>query len=409
MSLVEVNFDGLIGPTHNYAGLSWGNVASISNKLSVSNPREAALQGLTKMKMLMELGLRQAVLPPQERPHLPTLRALGYTGSDAAIVSRVAKENPVLLASCSSASAMWAANAATISPSPDTADARVHITPANLHTQFHRSIEASATARVLGAIFPDEKRFAHHPPLLASSFLADEGAANHTRLWTADGSAPGVEIFTFGRGGEQSHAPSRYPARQTLEASQAVARLHGLSAGRVLFVQQNPAAIDAGAFHNDVVCVGHRNVLLMHELAFENQPAIKTQLRQMFSDSGADSLFLLEVEQSSLSLADAIATYLFNSQLVTLTDGSICLIAPIECLEHAGARQVIQNIIAADNPVASVRYIDVRQSMRNGGGPACLRLRVQLNESELNSALPSVFLTPALVDELERWVCKHYR
>ena len=25
----EVNFDGLVGPTHNYAGLSYGNVASL--------------------------------------------------------------------------------------------------------------------------------------------------------------------------------------------------------------------------------------------------------------------------------------------------------------------------------------------------------------------------------------------
>src|SRR5262245_53014556 len=145
----EVNFDGIVGPTHNYAGLSYGNIASLKSKLTVSNPRQAALEGLEKMKFLMDLGVQQAVLPPHERPHLPTLRALGYSGSDAEILSKVQKDDPVLLTACSSASAMWAANAATVSPSADSSDRRVHFTPANLVTQFHRSIEPSMTARVL--------------------------------------------------------------------------------------------------------------------------------------------------------------------------------------------------------------------------------------------------------------------
>src|SRR5215213_7588538 len=191
----EVNFDGLVGPTHNYAGLSYGNVASMKNKLSVSSPKSAALQGIAKMKLLADLGVKQAVLPPHERPHIPTLKRLGFSGSDAQILGAVAKQDPVLLAAVSSASSMWAANAATVSPSADTGDGKVHFTPANLISQFHRSIEPATTSRILKAMFPEAAGcFAHHPPLPSAVHFSDEGAANHTRLAKEYGE-PGVEIF----------------------------------------------------------------------------------------------------------------------------------------------------------------------------------------------------------------------
>src|SRR3954449_10665729 len=97
----EVNFDGIVGPTHNYAGLSFGNVASMSHRRAVSSPKQAALQGLAKMKFLHGLGVMQAVLPPHERPHLPTLRRLGFTGDDADILAKVVREDPTLLAAVS--------------------------------------------------------------------------------------------------------------------------------------------------------------------------------------------------------------------------------------------------------------------------------------------------------------------
>src|SRR3954469_13600147 len=131
MNAYEVNFDGLVGPTHNYAGLSYGNVASMKHKLSVSNPRQAALEGLEKMKFLASLGVKQAVLPPHERPHLQTLRRLGFSGSDADVLRTAQQRDPTLLAMVSSASTMWTANAATISPSADSEDHRAHFTPAN--------------------------------------------------------------------------------------------------------------------------------------------------------------------------------------------------------------------------------------------------------------------------------------
>lgn len=272
MNTREVNFDGLVGPTHNYAGLAYGNVASLKNKGKPSNPKAAALQGLAKMKILAELGVPQAVLPPHPRPNLAALRSLGFSGDDAGVLQKANQEAPQLLAACSSASAMWTANAATVSPSADTADGRVHFTPANLISQFHRSLEAPVTARILKAIFADERYFAHHPPLPAAASLADEGAANQIRLVSQRGGR-GLEVFIFGRRGlsTDSQSTQRYPARQTKEASQAIAHLHGLG-DAALFLQQNPLAIDAGAFHNDVVAVSHRNVLLHHPDAWDIRP-----------------------------------------------------------------------------------------------------------------------------------------
>src|SRR5919198_5068202 len=161
----EYNFDGLVGPTHNYGGLSPGNVASTSHGGQASNPREAALQGLAKMKFIASLGVGQAVLPPHPRPSLRTLRSLGFSGSDQEVIARAAQESGQLLRLCSSAAAMWAANAATHAPSEDTADRRMHVTAANLREMFHRAIEAETTYSVLRAIFADPSRFAVHEPL----------------------------------------------------------------------------------------------------------------------------------------------------------------------------------------------------------------------------------------------------
>ena len=403
MSAIEINFDALVGPTHHYAGLALGNLASQKFKHSVSSPRRAALEGLAKMKRLADLGLAQAVLPPHDRPDLRTLRRLGFAGSDAQVLADAAAHDPQTLAACSSASAMWAANAATVSPSADTADGRVHVTPANLVSQFHRSIEPPTTAAVLRAIFADESKFAHHEPLPATPLWADEGAANHTRLGVAF-DRPGIEVFVYGRDDRGLAAlPRRFPARQSRAASEAIARLHRLDPQRTLFVQQNPEAIDAGVFHNDVICVGNQNVLLYHEQAFA--AADVKRIARMFDGN----LHLLQVRAGELSLAEAVETYLFNSQLVTLPSGRMLLIAPAESRDNPKVQAVIERLIAGDNPIDSAIYVDVRQSMQNGGGPACLRLRVVLNESERAAVRGRVFLDEGLFAELKRWIEKHYR
>jgi succinylarginine dihydrolase len=402
----EVNFDGIVGPTHNYAGLSFGNVASQKNARSVSRPREAALQGLAKMKFLNELGVRQAVLPPHPRPDLGLLRRFGFAGADADVLAKASTENPRLLAAAYSASAMWAANAATVSPSADTADGRVHFTPANLLTQLHRSIEPSVTAAVLRQIFPEGEHFAHHDPLPATDEFADEGAANHMRLAPSHGK-PGIEVFLYGRAGQ---AATKFPARQTKAASAAIAAQHQLGERAFMLIRQNPTAIDAGAFHNDVVAVSDERVLLMHRDAFAEFDAATTQLRERFDSLGCGEAAIIATEPGELRLSDAVETYLFNSQLVTLPDGSMALIAPIECREHPRVQGFLQRAMALpNNPIGQVHYLDVRQSMQNGGGPACLRLRVVITEEELGYVARGVIFNDELYAKLVAWVNRHYR
>lgn len=403
---VEANFDGLVGPTHNYAGLAHGNVASALNADQPSNPREAARQGLRKMKALHDLGLAQGVLPPHERPLLPALRALGFSGTDAQVLARARRDAPGLLAAAGSASAMWVANAATVSASADTADGRVHFTPANLCTHLHRSLEPPATARILRAVFADTAHFAHHDPLPATPMLGDEGAANHTRLCWNYG-APGLEIYVYGRGADADPAPGRYPARQARAASEAVARAHGVAPARTCFVQQNPAAVDQGVFHNDVIAVGNREVLLYHEHAFLHAEALRDWINA--SLEGAEPVFIA-VPASTLSVADAVRSYLFNSQLVCTPDGAMHLVCAQECRDDPGVWDCIQAIVAdRDNPITQAHVFDLRQSMRNGGGPACLRLRVVLHEAERAAVNPGCWLDEALFGKLDHWVARHYR
>jgi len=402
----EINFDGIVGPTHNYAGLSFGNLASRKHANQPSNPEQAALEGLAKMKFLADLGIRQAVLPPQERPDVAALRRLGFSGNDKQILEKAAKDDPILLAACGSASAMWAANAATVSPSADSADGRAHFTAANLPTQFHRSLEAATTSRILRAIFADEVNFTHHSPLPAGVVFGDEGAANHTRLTAGDYGLRGLQIFVYGRdafGGEP--APAKFPARQTRQASEAIARLHNLNPADVLFVRQNPAAIDAGAFHNDVVAVGNLNVLLYHSTAFANPKETLRKIRRWFGDR---EFHAIEVTEEQVPLADAVSSYLFNGQLVQTADG-MALIAPLEARDCPSAEKFLQELLARGGPIRRVEFIDVRQSMNNGGGPACLRLRVVLTEKQIAAIRPTVFLTDDLHRGLGKWIEKHYR
>ncbi len=407
MRFFEVNFDGLVGPTHNYAGLSFGNVASELNAQSVSHPKEAALQGLAKMKVLMSLGIPQAVIPPQVRPNLRLLRSLGFRGKDIEILHKVVCEEPQIFTAAFSSSSMWTANMALISPSPDTGDHRLHITPANLATNFHRSSEVHFSSKILRKIFRDANFFKVHKPLPSVPQLADEGAANHNRF-CASYSDSGVELFVYGRRGFElltDHNPTKYPARQTLEAELAIARRHRLSPENVIFAKQNPKAIDLGVFHNDVISVGNETVFLYHEESFENtNQVIQALQRKMYQE-----FYPIEVREAEFSIEDAVRTYLFNSQIVTIPDGSMVIIAPEECRSDARAMDVISRILSENNPVQECIFVNCRQSMQNGGGPACLRLRVVMDEEQRSACLASVFLNEILYERLVRWVKKHYR
>jgi succinylarginine dihydrolase len=406
----EYNFDGLVGPTHNYAGLSHGNVASLTHEGQPASPRAAALQGLAKMRFVASLGVGQAVLPPHERPSLRTLRRLGFRGSDEEVLAQASRDPELkdqLLRISSSAAAMWTANAATSIPSADAADGRLHLIPANLTAMFHRSLEAETTARVLRAIFADEKKFAVHDPLPGGGHFADEGAANHTRLFAADRAA--VHLFAWGRcafgNPPPAGEPSVYPARQTREASHALARLGQVDTSRALFPQQHPVGIDAGGFHTDVLAVGNGHVLLLHELAFLEVTDLLDELRALLGESFVAFL----ATQKELPAASAVAAYPFNSQLLTLPDGSMTIVAPEEAREDPRARAFLQRVIAAGGPVKSLHHLDLRESMENGGGPACLRQRIVLQDAERSAVGARVFWDEALGTELEAWVRRHYR
>ncbi len=403
MKAHEVNFDGLVGLTHHYAGLSFGNEASTKHRNQVSNPKLAAKQGLLKMKALSDAGFPQAVIPPQERPNVAVLRQLGFSGSDEQVVAKAAVQTPELLSAASSASSMWVANAATVCPSADAMDSRVHLTVANLNNKFHRSSEAPTTEALLRAIFRDEERFAVHSALPQVARFGDEGAANHNRLGGEYGE-PGLQLFIYGREEHGHAAPERYPARQTLEASQAVARLNQVNPDRVMFAQQNPTVIDEGVFHNDVIAVSNRQVLFCHERAFVKQCGLMSHLAERVPGFQA-----IQVPEEAVSVKDAVATYLFNSQLLSREDGSMVLVVPQESQQHAGVWRYLNGLLAEDNPIHELKVFDLRESMANGGGPACLRLRVVLTEAERQAVNPAVMMNDTLFNQLNGWVDRYYR
>jgi succinylarginine dihydrolase len=381
-TLVEINFDGLVGPSHNYAGLSLGNLASAKHGGSVSYPRAAALQGIGKMRHNMALGLVQGLLCPLPRPNQAFLGALGITEPADETERR-------LRAAAWSASSMWTANAATVSPAPDTADGRCHLTAANLVTMPHRSQEWPDTVRQLRLAFADSAHFAVHDAVPAC--FGDEGAANHMRMGTTH-AAPGLEIFVYGKTG------GAFPARQHEQASRAAARLHGLDPARCLFVEQSGEAIAAGAFHNDVVAVANERVLFTHELAFADPEGTYAAIRAALPEAE-----IVIVPASAVSLADAIASYLFNAQLLTLPGGEMGLVIPLEAWEHPAVRAWLDGMLASNGPIRRVLPVDVRQSMANGGGPACLRLRVVADPATVD---PRFLLTEARADMLEKLIAK---
>lgn len=405
----EFNFDGLVGPSHNYAGLSFGNVASFSNVRSSSNPRQAALQGLAKMRELAARGFAQAVMPPQGRPNFRLLRSLGFSGTDADVLARAYREAPVILACAWSAAPMWTANAATVSPSADSLDGRVHFTAANLNNKLHRSEEHVQATRTLRAIFGNSEHFMVHDPLPSVPAFADEGAANHTRFAASHGAA-GVEFFVYGRVefDPSAPAPKKYPARQTLEASQAIARLHGLDPARTVFASQNPDVIDQGVFHNDVIAVGNGDVLFYHEQAFADEAGTLDALRRALAVAGTE-LHPVRVATSQVAVGDAVASYLFNSQLLSKADGRMALVVPHECRENAAVADYLAGLLAGRGAIDELIEFDLRQSMRNGGGPACLRLRVALTDAEAAAMHQGVIMTEALYAQLVAWVERHYR
>lgn len=404
----EVNFDGLVGPTHQFGGLSFGNLASSTNKGRPSNPKAAALQGLRKMQALRKRGFVQAILPPHPRPHVPTLKRLGFSGSEDKIIKSAFEHLPELFARLSSSSAMWAANAGTFCPSIDAQDEKAHITPANLVSMLHRSIEGDFHYQVFKRIFKDENKFVVHQALPPFGLFSDEGAANHNRLCPTH-AEKGLQIFVFSKDDQNVSKTNVFPARQAKLANLALARLHGLHDEHFINLEQNPLAIDNGAFHNDVVAVANESVFLCHEYAFSNQKIILDQLSSYYEELYDEELHLIEIPNKLLPIKEAVKSYLFNSQILSKKDGSMLLFAPSECQENPYAANAIELIISDKNPINEVVFFNVRESMANGGGPACLRLRAVLNDAELKAIHQGVILDEEKEEALFAIVEKYYK
>lgn len=394
--MTEVNFDCLTGPTHFFGGLSLGNLASHKSKMKPSNPKKAFLQGLKKMKLLSDLGFKQAILPPHPRPNFPFLNILGFSGSDQNTLKKAFNECPKSFFASLSSSFMWAANMATVSPFSDCLDKKVHFTLANLSSMLHRSLEADFSYKILKDIFFDDDFFIVHAPIFRHDVFSDEGAANHMRL-SKSHCHMALEIFAYGKDLNNEQKSKVYHARQSILAQKIIARNHKIK--HAIFIEQSPKAIDSGAFHNDVVAVVNENVILCHEWAFYEQKNNLSSIKNKYYELFLEYPFIIEIKNELLPIEDAVNSYLFNSQLLTKTDGHMILLAPIQAKNNPKSLKAIDWLLAQENPIKEVEYSDVTESMDNGGGPACLRLRVLLNDLELKKVKDQIFFSPKLNEE----------
>ncbi|QDT03357.1 N-succinylarginine dihydrolase [Rubripirellula lacrimiformis] len=400
MSLVEVQIDRLVGPTHHFGGLGVGNLASKSHSGQVSNPAAAAIQGLEKMKLVASLGVPQWVLPPQQRPDWTLLRSLGFAGSDRDVLRDARDRSPELLSAASSSSAMWTANAATVTVGNDGDRWGTDVSIANLSSSLHRCIEWQQTEADLRAILPSSVRV--HSPLMGGAAMRDEGAANHMRLGHVD--APEfVDVFVYG---DQDPLPQNFMPRQTLASFQAIDRRHQWdrpqrSAGHAVFLKQHPRAIDAGAFHNDVVAISHHDLMIHHQFAFADNDAAMELLDRRCVEVTGRPVVRVQVADDQLTMDEAIATYLFNSQVVSVgaDDAPPVMICPVQVDRSAAARGLVDRW-QSEGLISRVQFVDLGQSMAGGGGPACLRLRVPMQPEDVDAMSPASRWTPELHDRL---------
>lgn len=397
----EYNFDGLVGASHHYGGLAHGNLAAQAHSGQTADPRAAALQGLAKMRRVMQSGCAQGWLPPPLRPDWNFLASIGFEGDASGVLDNALRAAPDMLQAAWSAASMWTANAATVAPSVDTEDGKLHLSVANLSSQLHRALEGVSTHHHLRGIFHGAG-MAVHAPLPAVPGMGDEGAANHTRL-CASHAEPGVHLFVYGRDGQ------RFRARQSLRASEAIARRHRLAPERCVFIEQSRAAIDAGVFHNDVISVGHRHLLLSHEDAFESPTQVCEQVDAAIANlPQAFPWALLVASRADFGIEDAVRSYVFNSQLLDDSDGGIWLLGPDAIHASPGVVRWLDRLVD-EGHLSRWETMDLTQSMQNGGGPACLRLRVVMAEEEARSIRQQFLCDEALISKLELWVGRHYR
>ena len=408
MKARECFFDGMAGPSHNFAGLAFGNKASMRHGGHVSHPRKAALEGLAKMRLMHGRGFAQAALPPHERPATGFLKQLGFSGSEEKILKSAFALSPALLRACWSSSGMWAANSATVSYSSNTEDGKVHFSPANLCSNLHRSMEAGWTASLLKRIFPPGRFFTHHEALPSASALSDEGSANRLCL-SQDYGSPGVEVFVYGKEPFSKAAAGKlaggFPPRQSALASRLIARRHLLKPQKTVFAKQSDRAIQSGAFHNDVISASDRNLIFAHERAFAQGQQVIDEMERKLRPT---PLIKVIVRESEVSLEDAVRSYLFNSELLPAKSGKWLLLSPKQCQTQDNVSAYLQRL-TEEAVIEEAVFAPLSESMGNGGGPACLSLRMTLTEEERAASHSGVFLTEELFEKLEACVKKRFR
>jgi succinylarginine dihydrolase len=294
---------------------------------------------------------------------------------------------------------MWAANAGTFTPACDASDGRHHLTLANLASSWHRAAESRERLGQLSTLFAATEsqpagKAVLHDALPSIVPLRDEGAANHMRLCDAEGTSA-VHIFVYGQA-DLAVAATQTMARQTLAASQAVARLHGLDPSRTFYLQQHPHAIEAGVFHNDVIATSHANMLLYHEFAFWKAEDELARIGQAYQHFCGRPLQRICIRQQELTLTDAVSSYFFNSQILTPRGASSgpspghTLVCAQQCQRMPQVRAMIERLVADERHlITQVRYVNLDESMAGGGGPACLRLRVQLPSELIDQFAPT--------------------
>ena len=413
MNLIDVQIDRLVGPTHHFGGLGVGNLASAQHAGDVSTPKAAALEGLDKMQRVASLGVPQCVLPPQERPCRDWLREFGFEGSVRQVLQSAYREAPEVLSAAMSCSAMWTANAGTVIPAVDSQAEMTAVTVANLNASLHRSIEPSQTTEDLRAILPASIRVMSAIP--GGAAMRDEGAANHMRLAFGDG--PAIHVLVYG---DESPLPKKHWPRQTLAACRAIARRHQLRDENTFFIKQHPDAIDAGAFHNDVVAMSHEHLWIHHERAYLDAgeiERIEKRAHERVSKQGGQKLLRIEIPESVLSLDDAVGTYLLNSQVLSVpsVDQSFeqeahqgfVMLCPRQVQQHPAALALVHRW-CDEGIFSEVQFVDLHQSMAGGGGPACLRLRVPMTADQVESLPASSRLTEPKADQLRGVIEDHY-
>lgn len=406
---LEVNVDALVGPSHHFGGLAFGNVASMSHARQVSNPRAAALEGLHKAWLVAKLGVPQVMLPCQQRPQFGWLHSLGFSGSVSQILARVAEVDSRLLSAAFSCSSMWVANAATIGPSSDSRDGQLHVSIANLASGLHRHLEAEETKHNLKSWLATAAVV--HEPLPSCQPLRDEGAANHTRLGRSL-DQPGIQIFVHGDGApglKTTLEPQHFPARQSWLSCQALIQRHRLYSDNVAVLQQSPEAIEAGVFHNDVIAVGHRDLLWVHEQAWVDQASMLERLRERYDRVCQAPLRIVVVPRQMLAMHEAVGTYLFNSQWVTDEGGGWHVLFPQQCEASASAMRAIEALRSVAPEIHRLHFVPLDQSMGNGGGPACLRLRVVMTSAQRSATATSGWLTTERYEQLRQLIQTRYR